>query len=118
MTTRGFYRHYKGGVYFVLGVGLLHDSEQDIVVYESTQSAVDGVIRLRYRNEWEQLVDPKTGRPLVDLKSGRPRPEAKGGVPRFVRLRDDAVVDIRRPQSFLELRALPKPGRAPKPKRR
>jgi hypothetical protein len=54
MISRGFYRHASGKDYFVHGVGRLHDETRRIVVYESTQSAVDGAPRLRYEDDFEK----------------------------------------------------------------
>jgi hypothetical protein len=55
-VRRGFYQHYKGDYYFVESVGVMHDDTRRIVVYQSTQSAADGVTRLRYEDEFEQWV--------------------------------------------------------------
>ncbi len=52
-VSRGFYQHYKGPVYFVVGVGTLdEDGHGNVkaprqVVYESTLSTKDGLLRLR-----------------------------------------------------------------------
>lgn len=90
MVSRGFYRHYKGGVYFVEGVGTLHDDGRRVVVYQSTQSAVDGNPRLRFEDEFEEFVDPATGeRMKVAWRAG------SSYVPRFHRLADDAIMDVR-----------------------
>jgi hypothetical protein len=57
-VSRGFYRHYKGDVYFVLGVGTLdehgHGDTKTLrqVVYESTRSIDDGLLRLRSEAEF------------------------------------------------------------------
>lgn len=62
-VSRGFYRHYKGDVYFIFGVGTLdehghgdpHAPRQ--VVYESTKSVEDGLLRLRSENDFVALVE-------------------------------------------------------------
>lgn len=77
MVTKGFYRHYKGGIYFVTGVGVLHDTERRIVSYESTQSVVDGSPRFRYEDEFEEWVYPENGRTAYN--------HAPGAIPRFRR---------------------------------
>lgn len=64
---RGFYAHYKGPVYFVTGVGVLHDQQRRIVAYESTQSAEDGIPRLRYEEEFEEFVYPDRGGEVYGL---------------------------------------------------
>lgn len=52
-VSRGFYRHSKGDIYFVIGVGVLDEHGHGNayaprqVVYESTRSIDDGLIRLR-----------------------------------------------------------------------
>lgn len=63
MIERGFYRHYKGPVYFVESVGVLHDENFRIVIYQSTESCRDGSTRLRRESDFEAWVDPKTGEP-------------------------------------------------------
>ena len=66
MITRGFYRHWKGGVYFVHGIA---DLEIDgtvgraIVVYESIQGVNDdGRMRARSRTDFDALVQDGDGR--------------------------------------------------------
>ncbi len=57
-VSRGFYKHSRGDVYFVLGVGTLDmDGHGDYnaprqVVYESTRSVKDGLLRLRSEEEF------------------------------------------------------------------
>lgn len=45
-VSRGFYVHYKGGIYFVTGVaanGDSHDWKDQLVIYETTQGCGDDV---------------------------------------------------------------------------
>jgi hypothetical protein len=88
-VKRGFYRHYKGPVYFVEGVGTLHDDTRRVVVYQSTQSAEDGEPRLRFEDDFEAWVDRETGGPCSPAALRRVRrfariesPPATGEVPR------------------------------------
>jgi len=85
-VSRGFYRHYKGQVYWVHGVGTLHDETRRVVIYESTRSAVDGAPRLRYEDDFEAKIDPRTG--AVPLEWGVPV------AARFERLNDDDVLTL------------------------
>ncbi len=99
MVTRGFYKHYKGDVYFVEGIGTSHDNgdagtlSESVrwVLYQSTMScrAEDGITRMRTECEFEQWVLPAS----PDLPFPPPRdPEmaarvrAMGYVPRFERI--------------------------------
>lgn len=46
MVSKGFYVHYKGGIYFVTGIaanGDSHDWKDQYVIYESTQGCGDDV---------------------------------------------------------------------------
>ncbi len=72
-VSRGQYRHYKGDTYFVVGVGTLdadghgNATAPRQVVYESTRSVVDGLLRLRSESDFLELVEwPET--------PGLPRP--------------------------------------------
>lgn len=87
MVSRGFYKHYRGVVYFVLGVGVLHDENRRIVIYESPQSALDGMPRLRFEDEWEEFVDPLTGEKANE--------STVVFVRRFERLDETTPVDVR-----------------------
>ncbi len=87
-VQRGFYRHYKGPTYFVHGVGVLHDETRLVVVYDSTRSVIDGDLRLRYADEFLEIVNPRTGagtRQTTLLSSHVPL----GFLPRFARVTDD-----------------------------
>lgn len=92
-VKKGFYVHYKGGVYFVLGVAENKDEGGDsLVIYESTQGCGDevqstrnptvdiaideGPTGLRYRKIDEFLQ-------LVESVNGEPDPS---GIPRFQRV--------------------------------
>lgn len=52
-VTRGFWRHMKGDLYFVIGVGILDEDGHGNpdaprqVIYESTRSSKSGLINLR-----------------------------------------------------------------------
>lgn len=61
--TPGLYRHYKGGLYTVIGVGLHTETEQPLVLYRG----VNGRFWARPLEMWNELID---------------------GRPRFVRLDD------------------------------
>jgi len=66
MISRGFYRHYKGDVYFVEGIGQSHSNldagkpgeARRWALYQSTQSCApgDGITRMRPEVEFEQWV--------------------------------------------------------------
>lgn len=58
-VSRGFYKHYKGPIYFVTSVGTLDEHGHGnadaprIVTYESTQSCnVDGLARHRWEKDF------------------------------------------------------------------
>jgi hypothetical protein len=111
VIRKGFYVHYKGGIYFVQGLAVNHDGKPFAVIYESTQGcgdelhrARDGVIQVvdnrpdaSYRSvqEFTERVDPVTGEPW------------EGGVPRFQRvvgwLRGVPLVEVaeRRAEPFV-----------------
>lgn len=78
-VSRGPYRHYKGGFYFVIGVGILdEDGHADPnaprqVIYESRQSAKSGLINLRSE---AAFIEP------IEWPDGVVRP-------RFVRIEED-----------------------------
>lgn len=52
----GIYRHYKGTHYWVIGVGVLHDTKERIVVYTSSLAAAAGQPLLRYEDEFTEPV--------------------------------------------------------------
>jgi hypothetical protein len=58
MVRRGFYRHYKGGTYFVLGVadGVDHKGEP-LVIYESLQGVEEGKLQVRTLANFEGDAD-------------------------------------------------------------
>lgn len=62
-VTRGFYKHYRGEIYFVVGVGTLDEhghgniNAPRQVVYESTGSVVDGLLRLRSEDAFVENVE-------------------------------------------------------------
>lgn len=68
MITRGFYRHWKGDVYFVEGVGQSHSNADENtpraqvrwVLYQSALSCEpgDGITRMRPESEFEEWVIP------------------------------------------------------------
>jgi hypothetical protein len=47
--TRGFYRHYRGGIYFVYGISRNDDIGEELVIYESVQGVNSGAPRMRHR---------------------------------------------------------------------
>jgi len=69
-VRRGFYRHYKGGIYWVHGLCESHatDGAPSVlsVSYESTQSAEDGITRTRPVAEFEEIIDYRTGNPPTE----------------------------------------------------
>jgi len=60
--VRGFYRHWKGGVYFIHGVAVhgsaagVADGAIEFIVYESIQSADDDRMRIRSAGEFFENV--------------------------------------------------------------
>lgn len=101
-VTRGFYRHYKGDVYFVTSIGQSH-SNADAgtprararwVLYESTQSCApgDGVTRMRPEDEFEEFVklDAETGEVVETMHGHKPEAYAAmhGFERRFARITD------------------------------
>jgi hypothetical protein len=67
-VSRGFYKHYKGDVYFVIGVAILdehghgdHEAPRQ-VVYESTRSVGNGLINLRSEASFEEEIEWPDGK--------------------------------------------------------
>lgn len=60
---RGFYKHYKGDVYFVTGTGILDENGHGDpnaprqVIYESTRSVKTELLNLRKEEEWVRPVE-------------------------------------------------------------
>lgn len=50
----GLYRHFKGGLYRVIGTGLHSETQEQLVVYKST---LDGWIWLRPVSMWSDIVE-------------------------------------------------------------
>ena len=53
-VKKGIYRHFKGGVYRVIGVGCHSESLEEMVVY---QSVSDGGIWVRPAAMWDEKVE-------------------------------------------------------------
>jgi hypothetical protein len=84
LVMRGFYKHYKGDPYFVLGVGVLHDESRRIVVYHSIESAIEeGGIRLRYEDDFAAWINRRTHLPVY---RDRDQEYDMGNIPRFERI--------------------------------
>ena len=82
----GCYRHYKGGLYVVLGIARNDDTGDLVVVYQSRQSYDDGLLRFRSVAEWTgQVVVPDHGSERF-FNSGMPQLERTKKAPRFVRV--------------------------------
>lgn len=85
MVSRGFYRHYRGHVYMVFGVGCAkHEGERRFVVYTSvkTEEISKGFdFLLRDESDFEEFVDPATGFAWHGQS-------ATPAVPRFARITD------------------------------
>ena len=67
-VTRGFYRHYKGGIYYVHGVSRNDDTGEQLVIYASVQGNADDVLRHRTLTEFTEdveLLDPEEAPQLV-----------------------------------------------------
>lgn len=89
--TRGFYRHYKGPLYWVESVGVLHDTTRRVVVYHSSQSALEPVgVRLRYEDQFEQFVYSSDGEAYKGPVPAK-RDGSDGG---FTTLRDNRLERI------------------------
>lgn len=79
MISKGFYVHYKGGIYFVHGLARNMDVAGDpVVIYDSVQSTepvpedvyTHETMRFRTVSDFEELVEPSTG---MSSSSGLPR---------------------------------------------
>lgn len=83
----GCYRHYKGGLYVVLGIARNDDTGDLVVVYQSRQSYDDGLLRFRSVAEWTQrmVLPDERAREMARL-NGMVSPQHMMGVPRFVRV--------------------------------
>lgn len=51
----GIYRHYKGAHYWVIGVGVLHDTDRRIVAYTSSRAADERKVLLR---DYDDFIAP------------------------------------------------------------
>lgn len=60
MAKRGFYRHYKGDVYFVEGVGQIDHQGPRIVAYQSKRGVETNEMQFRWENEFDGWVHPAT----------------------------------------------------------
>lgn len=77
-VARGLYRHYKGGLYVVLGVGLDSETREACVVYYSLAYRA---LRLRPLGMFCESVRPDRGDEAPVAEPDDPR-----GVPRFRRV--------------------------------
>ncbi|HXH95256.1 MAG TPA: DUF1653 domain-containing protein [Thermoanaerobaculia bacterium] len=72
-VSRGWYRHYKGHAYVVLGVACLkHEGDRRVVIYTSvkTEEGSEGFDFLaRDEKDFEVWVDPENGQPFVGTQS-------------------------------------------------
>ena len=55
MLARGFYRHYKGGIYRVLGMARHHETGEPVVIYFSMER---GSINVRELTNWQAEPEP------------------------------------------------------------
>lgn len=70
-VEKGFYVHYKGGIYFVQGIaanGDTHDWNDQLVIYETVDCAGEpdtvtgtGLMRFRTVDDFTKMIDPVTG---------------------------------------------------------
>ena len=87
MITRGFYRHYKGHLYTVLGVACLkHENDRRVVIYTSVKTEEEKRFDFLARDEreFEELVEveiKQEGPAVVDVMWTEK-------VPRFARITD------------------------------
>lgn len=52
------WRHYKGGHYFVLNIGLLEATMTTAVIYAAASGLSEGVWWVRPLDEWLEMVEP------------------------------------------------------------
>ena len=50
----GFYRHYKGGDYYVLGLATHSETEEEMVIYQKSQE--DSVLYVRPRRSFDEIL--------------------------------------------------------------
>jgi len=72
MVKRGFYKHYKGGLYFVFGEGKHTETQEKLVVYYS----------LHYFSFWARPVDSWNN----DVKTSVAKVHVMKIVPRFKKI--------------------------------
>jgi hypothetical protein len=58
VIRRGFYRHYKGDIYFVEGVGQIDNEGPRLVAYQSVRGVEADAMQFRWESEFEEWVDP------------------------------------------------------------
>lgn len=56
-VTRGFYRHWKGALYYVHGVSRNDGTGELVVVYASVQGNDDGLLRHRSASEFVEVFE-------------------------------------------------------------
>lgn len=92
-VTKGYYVHYKGGIYFVHGIatnGDTHDEKDALVIYEAvahTSAESDGTPKMRFRrvDDFTRMIDWATG--LSDTEAFQKGIVNKGQeIPRFQRV--------------------------------
>lgn len=57
----GIYRHYKGGLYLVLGIARQTETDEELVIYVPLYERADAGLPLqaRPRKNWDEPVDGK-----------------------------------------------------------
>lgn len=85
-VSKGFYRHYKGHIYYVHGVACLkHEQNRRVVIYTSVKTEQEKIFDFLARDEidFEEMVEPDTGKAW-----GGSRVSAVLAVRRFARITD------------------------------
>lgn len=50
------YKHYKGNIYKIIALGKCSETQESLVVYQSTS---DGQVWIRPKKMWNEIVDDK-----------------------------------------------------------
>ena len=84
-SIRGFYRHHKGGIYFVLGIadGIDHQGAP-LVVYESVQGVGEGKLQVRTLEDFTAMVEVEQAISTID--GAYPAGRTVTSVQRFTRV--------------------------------
>ena len=69
MIKKGYYKHYKGGIYQVISTGLHTETLEEMVVYQDAK----GQVWVRPASMWNEEVDGVPRFQLLEKRDGQTR---------------------------------------------